>query len=374
MRSKTGLAGHLAGWAPFLVLLLAFMDPVKGSEGDASSVFQDCHAACVQTGCTKTPGDSNTCDVACARQHHTFQPPWILRVMGWDCAADCSYHCMWAIEGPKARAAVGPVYKYFGKWPFIRVLGAQEIASVLFSIANMLAHIHNLQLMWQHHRAQAGCKVSTYAATHGRAATAAAGQYPYIWLWMLYSAANINAWLWSSVFHCRDTRVTERLDYFSADTTIAIGLAVSLVRVLQLQTRPPLCMLGLLLSSVLLQHIHYMAFVKFDYGYNMKVCIAVGVLTAAVWLTWVTKVRHPARRTVYQFMSLVHAAMLLEVLDFPPLFWLMDAHALWHVATVPLTYLWYRFVMADISWVMHGYSAVVNQQLGVLETAAKQKQ
>ena len=40
-------------------------------------------------------------------------------------------------------------------------------------------------------------------------------QYPFLGLWVAYSLVNINAWLWSSVFHCRDTRLTERLDYFS---------------------------------------------------------------------------------------------------------------------------------------------------------------
>ena len=34
--------------------------------------------------------------------------------------------------------------------------------------------------------------------------------------------------------------------------------------------------------------------------------------------------------------------VLLELLDFPPLLWVVDAHALWHLSTVPLPLLWYR--------------------------------
>lgn len=366
---------QLAGVAAVLVLFSALVIPASSSEGDASLVFQECHAVCLQTGCTKTPGDSNTCDTACPQHNRHYKPPWSLRLMGWDCSDDCSYHCMWAIEAPKASFASGPVYKYFGKWPFTRVLGAQEIASVLFSIANMLAHIHNIRLYWSHVKLPRGSsKASGHTASHARPASAAAGQYPYLWLWIVYSAVNVNAWLWSSVFHCRDTKITERFDYFSADVAVAVGLAVALVRTLQLQSVLHIAVLGLVVASGVAQHIYYMAFIKFDYGYNMKMCIAIGILTVLAWLVWVTVLRHPGRRILYQFMALVHAAMLLEVLDFPPLLWLFDAHALWHAATVPLTYLWYRFVFADVAWGVCGHSAAPQQSHVLLETAAKQKQ
>ena len=32
----------------------------------------------------------------------------------------------------------------------------------------------------------------------------------------------------------------------------------------------------------------------------------------------------------------------LELGDFPPLLWMLDAHALWHAGTAPLSLLWYR--------------------------------
>lgn len=45
--------------------------------------------------------------------------------------------------------------------------------------------------------------------------------------------------------------------------------------------------------------------------------------------------------------ALVNVAMLLEVLDFPPLLGILDAHSLWHAATAPLAYLFYSFVEGD---------------------------
>ncbi|KAK9086533.1 hypothetical protein Syun_028927 [Stephania yunnanensis] len=36
--------------------------------------------------------------------------------------------------------------------------------------------------------------------------------------------------------------------------------------------------------------------------------------------------------------------MLLEIYDFPPYKGFVDAHALWHAATIPLTYLRWNFI------------------------------
>lgn len=42
---------------------------------------------------------------------------------------------------------------------------------------------------------------------------------------------------------------------------------------------------------------------------------------------------------------LLQALSLLELLDFPPLFWVLDAHALWHVSTIPVHTLFFRSVL-----------------------------
>ncbi len=40
-------------------------------------------------------------------------------------------------------------------------------------------------------------------------------------------------------------------------------------------------------------------------------------------------------------------AGLLEVFDFPPLWGILDAHALWHGLTIPIPFLLYRFLLDD---------------------------
>lgn len=42
---------------------------------------------------------------------------------------------------------------------------------------------------------------------------------------------------------------------------------------------------------------------------------------------------------------LLQALSLLELLDFPPLFWVLDAHAIWHISTIPVHVLFFRWVL-----------------------------
>lgn len=235
------------------------------------------------------------------------------------------------------------------QWPFTRVLGMQEFASVAASLANMAANVHCFLRLKARvaGRAAPGAKgPGRHPGPGGRAS--AALQYPYMWLWAAYALAHVLAWLSSAAFHARDTRPTERLDYACADAVVAAGLLAAVLR-----AQGPRCgRLGaaavLFVAAFFGRHLHYMLRVKFDYGLNMRVCLAAGLLQAAIWVGWAHATRHPARRTLYIFMAAAHAALLLEVLDFPPLlFGLLDAHACWHLTTVPLTFMWYGFLEQD---------------------------
>ena len=119
--------------------------------------------------------------------------------------------------------------------------------------------------------------------------------------WLCYSLTAVNAWLWSSVFHTRDTPTTELLDYFSAFSTVLASLIVCAVRLvlsIPLHCRPTYTVHKVGPSSwaagsvtaaglaFFAQHVYSMAAVQFDYGYNMKVNVAVGVLNGLGWLGW----------------------------------------------------------------------------------------
>lgn len=243
------------------------------------------------------------------------------------------YLCMMAIEHHRTS---GYEVKYYGKWPFRRVLGMQEVLSVLFSLANMVVHmhrLHNLKMAWQ-----------------SDAAVSRPAHRLYWSLWILYAICAANSWVWSAVFHSRDTYTTERFDYLSADLTVFVGLLVSVMCTVGRLNITALFMCAVLVMTPLVSLTYYMLCVKFDYGLNVLVCIVVGVVQQLLWCMWAVYQRHPGRKQLLSFVVLINAALSLEVFDFPPIAALLDAHAMWHMCTIPLTYLWYQFVFADAAW------------------------
>ncbi|CEP15601.1 hypothetical protein [Parasitella parasitica] len=223
------------------------------------------------------------------------------------------------------------VYQYYGKWPFYRCFGIQEPASVLFSIGNGLVHAYYFRQIQKH--------VSWRNFYKG--------------FMLLYTVIGMNAWLWSTVFHSRDTKFTELMDYFSAALLVLYSLYYAIIRVYRLTRSLFIQALGVLFICLFVAHVGYLTIVTFDYVYNMYANVAVGGCQIAVWLGWFlvqskqqTVARSYAHLAVISGVG-VSLAMCLELFDFFPLFRVFDAHSLWHLATIPLSIVWYRFLIAD---------------------------
>ncbi len=84
-------------------------------------------------------------------------------------------------------------------------------------------------------------------------------------------------WTWSTVFHVRDTWLTERLDYVSAIVLVSMSLECTLVRVLWPRFKLVLSSVSALLAALVASHLRYMLLFKFDYGWNLK-CVLVNPL------------------------------------------------------------------------------------------------
>lgn len=82
-------------------------------------------------------------------------------------------------------------------------------------------------------------------------------------------------------------------------------------------------------------------------GLNMKVCVAMGIAQLLMWAVWAGVTQHPSRWKLWIVVVGGALAMLLEIYDFPPYGGFVDAHALWHASTIPLTYLWWSFIRDD---------------------------
>ncbi|RCH89557.1 hypothetical protein CU098_008455 [Rhizopus stolonifer] len=263
------------------------------------------------------------CVDQCASSAHTL--PLNLRLLGWSVLDDCKYTCMQTITQTAIETG-DRIHQYHGKWPFYRIYGIQEIASVIFSILNGLFHY---KYFFQLLEIPSGFKhKNVYLGT---------------------SLCGMNAWLWSTVFHTRDLPWTEKLDYFSAGLYILYGLFLAVVRIFNPKGIWFKLWAGVC-GAAYLVHVSYLSrLTRFDYGYNMLACLIVGGIQTSIWLVWSIM---NLRRRSYAWMSgvsvvLVGLAMSLEVFDFPPWLGLLDAHSLWHAATIPLAPLFYHFLLKD---------------------------
>uniref|UniRef100_A0A8B9S4M0 Post-GPI attachment to proteins factor 3 n=3 Tax=Apteryx TaxID=8821 RepID=A0A8B9S4M0_APTOW len=258
-----------------------------------------------------------------------------MSLTGWTCRDDCKYECMWLT----VRVYVQGGYKvpqFHGKWPFSRFLFFQEPASAFASFLNGLASFVML------HRYKASVPPSS----------------PMYHTCITFAWVSLNAWFWSTVFHTKDTAVTEKLDYFCASAVVLHSIYLCCVRTLGLRRPALISIFRAFLLLFLTCHISYLTLVRFDYGYNMAANVAIGLLNLFWWLWWCVQNR-PRLPHVWKcavVVLLLQALALLELLDFPPLFWVLDAHAMWHISTIPLNVLFYSFLVDDSLYLLKANS------------------
>jgi len=149
------------------------------------------------------------------------------------------------------------------------------------------------------------------------------------------------------------------------------GLFLSVTRLFRIAPGTQLFrrMLGAFCSAWALHVIYLSLLPKFDYGYNMTVCLAVGVIHNLLWIAYALAPRVIERFACKEvdepegsivpstgskqkgklvlLVICMFAAPALELFDFPPLWRTLDAHALWHLVTVPLTLAWYQWLATD---------------------------
>ena len=116
---------------------------------------------------------------------------------------------------------------------------------------------------------------------------------------------------------------------------------------------------------VYIAHVSYLSIPpRFDYTYNMAFNLCLGVAHNILWclyslpssLTVMRRFQSTSLPRSYRppyaskgaiIVLLTTAAVLLEVLDFPPFLRVIDAHSLWHLITIPLIIPWYKFLIQD---------------------------
>jgi hypothetical protein len=315
----------------FVLLALFHWDFAWCSEGDERLDFQVCLAECEDEICGLESGSKPIL-------------PLILRLTGWNCLSNCKYNCMFQIH----KNSQGEWQKFYGKWPFTRFLGLQEVFSVLFSLGNGWAHWKGWQLVLE--------KARKNSTSH--------------WMFPLYRQyfySSIMTWCFSTAFHARDVWLTEKLDYFGAAWGIFIFCHLTCCRTLEIRGANEQANLMSWFQFGFLLHVCKMIFHSFDYTYNMIMLSVVGGISIGLWIWWWwwswcqankfaikrtceskkqphSKVHYP----LFCVLLFVVSTVMLEIRDFPPIWGWIDAHALWHLSTIPITLKWYEFYAEDI--------------------------
>lgn len=311
LRCSLGLGLEL----PLLLLLLVWAPPARCSQGDREPYYRHCVRQCERRNCTG----------AALGNFHSAQRLH-MRLTGWSCADDCQYDCMWATVGVYLTEG-HKVPQFHGKWPFYRFLCFQEPASAIASMLNLLANL----LMLARYRAAVPTECPMYHTC------------------VSFAIVTLNAWVWSTVFHTRDTALTEKMDYFCASAAVLYSIYLCCVRTVGLHRPWVASLFGTLLIVLFTGHVWYLTYIRFDYGYNMTANVLIGLFNVLWWLGWCLRNR---RRLPYVWkcaavVVMLHGLALLELLDFPPLLWVLDAHAAWHFSTIPVPFLFYSFLVDD---------------------------
>ncbi|VDD79261.1 unnamed protein product [Mesocestoides corti] len=301
------------------VLLVSVVPLSLSSRGDGSFVFQRCLQACLLTQCNAT-----SAKLPLSYSYSSYRPRnlrYLEKLITWECNSECKYHCMWwAVDAFQQGGQ--PVPQFYGKlfilqWPQIRLLGIQEPASALFSALNFITQLVTLLHFLRH--------VPYHA--------------PLFSFWILFALAGLNAWLWSTVFHICDTSITEKLDYCSAFAYVGSFFILTLARILYRQLRwVRFAFLSVAFYLILSYLSHLIAAPEIDYEFNMNVHLAFGLLVLVGWVVglpnvWTVQEKAYSRQ-MQATVLFIFAAASLEFFDFPPIWWLFDAHSLWHAATI----------------------------------------
>ena len=166
LKSHVKVSTSVSSTMKFSYVVVVLPVLVNASSGDRRPDFIGCVAHCTS--------------IRCPNSSAQLAESLPLRLTGWTCLDECRYDCIHQLTTDD-QVNGRPTHQYFGKWPFWRLGGIQEPASVLFSLFNMSVHIQ-------------GAKKIIYRVPH---------QHPMRLYYLAWSLTSINAWIWSSVFHTR---------------------------------------------------------------------------------------------------------------------------------------------------------------------------
>ncbi|ORD94417.1 PER1 [Enterospora canceri] len=246
----------------------------------------------------------------------------------------CNYNCIKQLKYNNC--------KYNGRWIFMSLLGFTELLS---SGCALLKFIINLSYYKKLVRISRGSPLRVDYLIH-------------------YGAMSL-AFISSFLFHLHETVLTRNMDYFTAVFTIAMSALVTTQRNIlilisinkknrQSGTELPKCYyvlkqtVRIIFVTGYVYHVYRMLYIDFNYKYNMVVC---GILLCLIQLNYlITTVYYKNKHIKDKIVTLTNLIIIsgvFELSDFPPLFYLMDSHFLWHAGLLLSIKPFYKFTFLE---------------------------
>lgn len=304
------------------------------------------------------------------RDFKRFGQFWLTRkLFFWDCKLECNYKCVRLVTEAREKAGL-PMVQFYGKWPFVRVFGITELMLVIFSLANLHAHRRNLYKV-----------LNQYNKNRRNHSDASVIHQQFLFLII----GSLIGWLFSAIFHTRDTPFTETLDYLGAFLISLLNFNAIFVRFFRLfkaEHKTKRQIFQLLLAFTFIGHSIRLK-INWDYSYNLKINIFFGILALILWVLhsfetnklYNTSLSLPNNSTQLSpfegrilkklnyivtldssyipfapiFLNLwLLVGLSFELLDFYPIKKLLDAHAIWHFFTIWPPFIWYDWNIWDV--------------------------
>ncbi|KAI5150139.1 post-GPI attachment to proteins factor 3 [Nematocida ausubeli] len=242
--------------------------------------------------------------------------------------------------------------KYLGKYAFIRVCHAQEAVSSVFSFLSAISAGVSLIYILRMIKRQA-----TKAYPHP-------AHLQYLATLKYTFCVHVATWIFSGIFHIRDTYSTQCMDYFGAIASISSTLVLSgnKLSIYPVAIRRILMLFGTV-------HVLYMHFVEFNFLYNSIVCGVLFGCNFALWSVW------HKRASAHSYSKILKLSMLgilvsaaFQVIDFGPVYFLLDSHALWHILGWLFSTSLYVFLIVDAESMCSSKLHKIKQSSGLLGT------
>ncbi|CAK5081774.1 unnamed protein product [Meloidogyne enterolobii] len=304
------------------ILINFFINKISLSNGDISPYFNYCIFKCK--------------DLFNCPEFKYFQFTWWANEKCFKCRQKCIWNTV-----EHFRISKKQIPKFNGKWPFtpikikignIYLANIQEPASTFFSLLNAFS-------FWKMKQ-----KIKRKIKNN----------WKHLNKWLGFGNIGIITWIASITFHICDHWITEIFDYCAAFTLILYTFYISVCFCFSEYFKEKQNILSIGFISFYFGYLtNIYSKPLFNYSFHMKCCILIGLLTGFIFLFWIFFEYLKGKKRISLLILILTlfisflSASFDAFFDFPPIFWIFDAHSFFHLFSIPIPLLWAEFLCLE---------------------------